>query len=174
MTVSFQFLRLTNYDYNNNDFLWFPVRNRIYVFWRWLRISKISRCWLVESHGNHQTYNCSIYFQWNSTKSVLTIGSGRSAVQYQRTGHGIISCIGIKTNRKSATSTVKESYHPTTSREADRKSTRLNSSHTVISYAVFCLKKKTNKTKSVCVVAPPRLADLNTKHSYYTTMPHTP
>src|SRR5438034_10908172 len=27
-------------------------------------------------------------------------------------------------------------------RHADRKSTRLNSSHTVISYAVFCLKKK--------------------------------
>src|SRR5260221_2478165 len=26
----------------------------------------------------------------------------------------------------------------------DRKSTRLNSSHTVISYAVFCLKKKTH------------------------------
>src|SRR5438132_5093164 len=31
--------------------------------------------------------------------------------------------------------------HPAPSR-ADRKSTRLNSSHTVISYAVFCLKKK--------------------------------
>src|SRR5260221_8734685 len=29
----------------------------------------------------------------------------------------------------------------------DRKSTRLNSSHTVISYAVFCLKKKKNKAK---------------------------
>src|SRR5256885_10201733 len=28
-------------------------------------------------------------------------------------------------------------------RTADRKSTRLNSSHLVISYAVFCLKKKT-------------------------------
>src|SRR5437588_8490633 len=27
----------------------------------------------------------------------------------------------------------------------DRKSTRLNSSHTVISYAVFCLKKKKNE-----------------------------
>src|SRR5260221_7023845 len=27
----------------------------------------------------------------------------------------------------------------------DRKSTRLNSSHTVISYAVFCLKKKKSK-----------------------------
>src|SRR5260221_7748897 len=31
---------------------------------------------------------------------------------------------------------------------ADRKSTRLNSSHTVISYAVFCLKKK-NKEEYV-------------------------
>src|SRR5436190_4376389 len=31
----------------------------------------------------------------------------------------------------------------------DRKSTRLNSSHTVISYAVFCLKKK-NKVKANC------------------------
>src|SRR5438034_3198438 len=29
--------------------------------------------------------------------------------------------------------------------EVDRKSTRLNSSHTVISYAVFCLKKKKKK-----------------------------
>src|SRR5947207_13176775 len=29
-----------------------------------------------------------------------------------------------------------------TDRAVDRKSTRLNSSHTVISYAVFCLKKK--------------------------------
>src|SRR5438034_7089698 len=29
-------------------------------------------------------------------------------------------------------------------RDIDRKSTRLNSSHTVISYAVFCLKKKRN------------------------------
>src|SRR5690625_2338476 len=28
---------------------------------------------------------------------------------------------------------------------ADRKSTRLNSSHVAISYAVFCLKKKNNK-----------------------------
>src|SRR5947207_4068213 len=35
----------------------------------------------------------------------------------------------------------------------DRKSTRLNSSHTVISYAVFCLKKKKHKKfKSTCSV----------------------
>src|SRR2546426_12791686 len=33
-------------------------------------------------------------------------------------------------------------------RSGDRKSTRLNSSHLVISYAVFCLKKK--KQKNTC------------------------
>src|SRR2546426_7650921 len=32
--------------------------------------------------------------------------------------------------------------------ELDRKSTRLNSSHLVISYAVFCLKKKKEKVRS--------------------------
>src|SRR2546426_1334421 len=31
--------------------------------------------------------------------------------------------------------------------KADRKSTRLNSSHLVISYAVFCLKKKKRKNR---------------------------
>src|SRR5258708_23924512 len=32
----------------------------------------------------------------------------------------------------------------------DRKSTRLNSSHQIISYAVFCLKKKTRPTAERC------------------------
>src|SRR2546422_2343849 len=32
--------------------------------------------------------------------------------------------------------------------ETDRKSTRLNSSHGYISYAVFCLKKKKKKTRN--------------------------
>src|SRR5258708_13616380 len=34
--------------------------------------------------------------------------------------------------------------------ERDRKSTRLNSSHQIISYAVFCLKKKKKNTKHHC------------------------
>src|SRR2546427_3429100 len=33
--------------------------------------------------------------------------------------------------------------------EPDRKSTRLNSSHSQISYAVFCLKKKKNTIKNI-------------------------
>src|SRR5690349_24245097 len=40
--------------------------------------------------------------------------------------------------------------------EGDRKSTRLNSSHVEISYAVFCLKKKKNIKKST----------LNSKYLY--------
>src|SRR2546422_2961037 len=36
--------------------------------------------------------------------------------------------------------------------EADRKSTRLNSSHGYISYAVFCLKKKTQGQLSLILV----------------------
>src|SRR2546426_2531804 len=34
-------------------------------------------------------------------------------------------------------------------RAVDRKSTRLNSSHLVISYAVFCLKKKKHRIKEM-------------------------
>src|SRR5688572_32639226 len=37
---------------------------------------------------------------------------------------------------------------PGRSAAADRKSTRLNSSHSQISYAVFCLKKKTDRATS--------------------------
>src|SRR5215203_6624504 len=37
--------------------------------------------------------------------------------------------------------------HPAPSPGRDRKSTRLNSSHANISYAVFCLKKKKKKKK---------------------------
>src|SRR5258708_24913750 len=33
----------------------------------------------------------------------------------------------------------------------DRKSTRLNSSHQIISYAVFCLKKKKTSTSCLCL-----------------------
>src|SRR4030042_3120664 len=39
----------------------------------------------------------------------------------------------------------------------DRKSTRLNSSHGYISYAVFCLKQKNNRRRLSGISAPPRL-----------------
>src|SRR3712207_7493696 len=40
---------------------------------------------------------------------------------------------------------VQEEQEAALGEERDRKSTRLNSSHANISYAVFCLKKKNNK-----------------------------
>src|SRR2546421_5021429 len=57
---------------------------------------------------------------------------------------------------------------------ADRKSTRLNSSHDQISYAVFCLKKKKkNKRKKhiidTCSVTRP----MNTQNQYI-SHPHNP
>src|SRR5438132_5866166 len=41
-------------------------------------------------------------------------------------------------------------------RQQDRKSTRLNSSHTVISYAVFCLKKKNRQSRCPTATLPTR------------------
>src|SRR2546426_6663364 len=45
----------------------------------------------------------------------------------------------------------------------DRKSTRLNSSHFVISYAVFCLKKKSTRLNSSHLVISSAAFSLQTK-----------
>src|ERR1022692_2147364 len=56
--------------------------------------------------------------------------------------------------------------------QSDRKSTRLNSSHLVISYAVFCLKKKNNvRRKTTCceyMTEAPQQAT-STAHSPYSS-----
>src|SRR5436190_12967473 len=56
----------------------------------------------------------------------------------------------------------------------DRKSTRLNSSHTVISYAVFCLKKKTKSdtAESTDPRPVPRQPDLTAHLRYSRTVRH--
>src|SRR5947208_10753860 len=46
----------------------------------------------------------------------------------------------------------------------DRKSTRLNSSHQIISYAVFCLKKKKKKKNKICLQSNTRNVTLSTTH----------
>src|SRR2546430_4996925 len=46
----------------------------------------------------------------------------------------------------------------------DRKSTRLNSSHSQISYAVFCLKKKYAWTRAQPLLHPTRLPTLRLRH----------
>src|SRR5438552_12830016 len=49
-----------------------------------------------------------------------------------------------ETAKEPARATAGSAARDTPARRADRKSTRLNSSHQIISYAVFCLKKKKN------------------------------
>src|SRR2546427_2353087 len=55
---------------------------------------------------------------------------------------------------------------PTRKPAVDRKSTRLNSSHSQISYAVFCLKKKKKKSIRVKVDRIHGLIDVGTSTLY--------
>src|SRR5437773_7365927 len=51
----------------------------------------------------------------------------------------------------------------------DRKSTRLNSSHITISYAVFCLKKKKKKHIKIQTTTKYNLTNNNIHHNHYHT-----
>src|SRR2546422_6952644 len=62
-------------------------------------------------------------------------------VTRERDGHGRD---GARRNQEQQRPTVQKRRQ----RPQDRKSTRLNSSHGYISYAVFCLKKKKKETHS--------------------------
>src|SRR5256885_10748146 len=55
--------------------------------------------------------------------------------------------------------------------DADRKSTRLNSSHLVISYAVFCLKKKKIKSSPLRPVSLQHAAQVVFTHAYALRIP---
>src|SRR5258708_17557055 len=48
--------------------------------------------------------------------------------------------------------------------DRDRKSTRLNSSHQIISYAVFCLKKKKKIKKLICITEGSLIYTLESDH----------
>src|SRR5258708_18630780 len=65
-----------------------------------------------------------------------SVGAGTSMTRVISSGVGVGRRPGQKPGHQA-------SRRPTpTPEEIDRKSTRLNSSHQIISYAVFCLKKK--------------------------------
>src|SRR2546426_1799963 len=54
----------------------------------------------------------------------------------------------VKDHPELSVATLSQEHGLIRAERADRKSTRLNSSHLVISYAVFCLKKKKNEKNS--------------------------
>src|SRR5256885_9942045 len=80
--------------------------------------------------------------QGRCRKPGFNTGKGHKGMSYRtfvrifiitQGGRGVNFCAESSRDRKPAFVRI---------RERDRKSTRLNSSHLVISYAVFCLKKK--------------------------------
>src|SRR5438132_5698600 len=71
---------------------------------------------------------------------------------WSKIGRRIVHLCPVDTSEAERYSRPSKSSKSTPS--LDRKSTRLNSSHTVISYAVFCLKKKKKKKNTAaCKVA---------------------
>src|SRR2546426_8553290 len=66
-----------------------------------------------------------------------------------------------RTDRERCRPVERESHRP----RRDRKSTRLNSSHLVISYAVFCLKKK-KKRKKQHLIDTHIVSSVSISHSY--------
>src|SRR2546427_7050092 len=76
----------------------------------------------------------------------------RSLGRYQEV-HAQLDACGLRARRQRQRLSVDHeppfSTRRRRSREGDRKSTRLNSSHSQISYAVFCLKKKKQHASTV-------------------------
>src|SRR5205807_4921481 len=78
------------------------------------------------------------YERWIRLKRSVTAGSPLFSSRHT---------VSVTTNvivRPLLSFSYRSTMRPSPTSTSDRKSTRLNSSHLVISYAVFCLKKKTN------------------------------
>src|SRR5688572_32341654 len=78
------------------------------------------------------------------TSGCPCFASTRVAMSCEATAQSGVLCDGFHTIESPQTAAI-IAFHAHTA--VDRKSTRLNSSHSQISYAVFCLKKKNKKTQ---------------------------
>src|SRR5258708_18474670 len=95
--------------------------------------------------------HCYVFFFFNDTATteiytlslhdalpIYNIGQRRNAEQ---------PSASIWRRRFPAVDCVRQCRQSATGNRRDRKSTRLNSSHQIISYAVFCLKKKKHESE---------------------------
>src|SRR2546430_12510290 len=78
---------------------------------------------------------------------------GEDEERQQRDRGACVRTHASATGRPSAPGTPERAHGSMRTFGRDRKSTRLNSSHSQISYAVFCLKKKTY-TRRPCSLLP--------------------
>src|SRR5438034_6080944 len=88
-----------------------------------------------------------LFLRFGDQRHLHSFPTRRSSDLLERDGGGaLLRGRGLRHDRaRAARARVRPLLRPrdTNPPMIDRKSTRLNSSHTVISYAVFCLKKKT-------------------------------
>src|SRR5688572_30917168 len=101
----------------------------------------ITRCLLLDPFIFY------FFFNDTATTEIYTLSLHDALPIFDEDLHGV-----EETTPRDGASLVDDVEHlPARTREAvfteDRKSTRLNSSHSQISYAVFCLKKKKNTSR---------------------------
>src|SRR5256885_2637446 len=75
-------------------------------------------------------------------RSILALQQGLGRLIRHRRDRGVLAVLDPRLQTKGYGRRFLASIPPAPIEKTDRKSTRLNSSHLVISYAVFCLKKK--------------------------------
>src|SRR3712207_7285817 len=106
---------------------------------------------------------CSLFFFFNDTAPpeiyplplhdalpISTKAATRSAAAEERSAKAAEEAVQIERTRLA--DEQRDRAEADAPRIADRKSTRLNSSHANISYAVFCLKKKNNKSHLTLII----------------------
>src|SRR3989454_3166206 len=104
------------------------------------------------------------FFNDTATTEIYTL-SLHDALPISPTLFGFFPGFGpIARIRHAISPIVSYRYAPGSEVSADRKSTRLNSSHLVISYAVFCLKKKKKRSTSYITTKENRAASRFVHH----------
>src|SRR5256886_3909394 len=111
---------------------------------------------------NARTSLCVFFFNDTATTEIYTL-SLHDALPIS-TGRSSTSAATVTSCARSLRTTLPSSTCTTCSTSSDRKSTRLNSSHSQISYAVFCLKK--NIHQPFALTQDRKSTRLNSHHCY--------
>src|SRR2546422_8452766 len=93
-------------------------------------------------------YCCFFFFNDTATTEIYTLSYTTLFRSRPVRGHRVLAHDGPQGDDLRVGAKVAHDAHGP---DGDRKSTRLNSSHGYISYAVFCLKKKKEKVKRIVI-----------------------
>src|SRR2546427_3767207 len=99
---------------------------------------------------NHFLHFCCFFFFFNDTATteIYTLSLHDALPISRQQTHGSATAAHHGQGQDHGAHAAPEHAHGVAGHAQDRKSTRLNSSHSQISYAVFCLKKKKKKERA--------------------------